>query len=227
MTLPRTAAAALLLLVPAAALAFVLTAPACPPEEQTVVREIHRRFSMTGASVYGTNPAMRSFDVTLQELRSALARMFAVTSFTGQEDALGLGPPFGEPVVLQGISYSMRLGGVTGHLVPGTDAPISFAFAVATPQGDVKERFLAELKKQHAGEPFDDAVIASYYTPFAPGRREFDAMVDGLTTGLDSFYESEGKPDRFVFHLACPTADWDFVLVFVEEASLMQVVLKG
>jgi hypothetical protein len=160
--------------------------------------------------------------VTTREVRSALTDMFATTSVIGQEHAFGLGPVLEEPVVLDGVSYSIRMGGLLTRSVPGTDTPIAFTFTLVTPPQEIKKGFAAEMSKP--GAPLNE-IIGSYYAPLALAK--FDALAEGQNEGINDFYASEGLPERFAFHVVCLTADFDFALVFIEEASLMRVIGEG
>jgi hypothetical protein len=157
-----------------------------------------------------------TMEIVLTTSRQVLGELLGTTSF--RDVALGT---IQEPVTLGGLSYSLRYyAGLTGH--PAKVSPVAYTFFVATPPAAVRERFAAEVRRQAAGQAFDESVIASYYLPFVPGRTDFQELIGDLTNVLHRGL-FVGKPYEFAFHMACPTADWDMAIVFVEVNSIAQV----
>lgn len=153
---------------------------------------------------------------TLDDVRQAIAQRLALTSFVA-DDAI-FGPGFEEPVVIASIPYGFRLSDMTTMTVSGVAVPLEMYFALMTPPPHMKARFVRELQNEKAGLPCDASVITSYYLPFACA--ELDDMVESLLRSLEGFYEAEGKPCRLVFVVACPSGDWDMVVVMANRDSI-------
>jgi hypothetical protein len=158
----------------------------------------------------------------LDQSRSYLGKLFGTTSFANNANAFAR---IIEPTTLSAVRYNLRLyRQLTGHPISGSELPLKYAFGLATPvDGSIKERFIAECRKQAEGKPHDKNVITQYYLPFVPSDREMQELTSDLATllGREAFKD---KGYQFAFHLACLTADWDFALIFIEAGSVSQIV---
>ncbi|MBU4210518.1 hypothetical protein KKC08_05200 [Patescibacteria group bacterium] len=129
-----------------------------------------------------------------------------------------------EPVKLSGVSYSpFFFKPLTGYEPNQKDkTPVLYTFYILVPPKDLKENFLRELNKKNSGQAHDENVIGQYYLPMTPGSNDFEELIVDLTNLLEmNFFQ--GKGYKFSFHLVCPTADYNFALIFVETNSVLKL----
>lgn len=99
---------------------------------------------------------------------------------------------------------------------------LKYPFFILVPPEDLKDKFLGEVNKKNSGQTYDENIIGQYYLPVAPGRSDFEELINDLTNLLE-LNLFQGKGYKFSFHLVCPTADYNFALIFVETNSVLNL----
>ncbi|MBU1895403.1 hypothetical protein KJ641_00835 [Patescibacteria group bacterium] len=157
-----------------------------------------------------------------EKSRNYLSRFFSQSSHNLHDQNM-----FGvieEPIKLNGVSYlPFFFKPLTGYEPNQKDeTPVLYTFFILVPPKNLKENFLHELTKKNSGEAHNENVIGQYYLPVAPGRNDFEELINELTNLLE-LNLFQGKGYKFSFHLVCPTADYNFALIFVETNSVLKL----
>ena len=128
-----------------------------------------------------------------------------------------------EPVKLNNVSYSPYFFKPLTGYEPNQQVklPILYTFFVLVPPEELKDRFLGEVNKKNSGQAYDESIFGKYYLPVSPGRTDFEELISDLTNLLE-LNLFQGKGYKFSFHLVCPTADYNFALIFVETNSVLK-----
>jgi hypothetical protein len=152
------------------------------------------------------NRTTQRLGAVLDQSRAYLGKLFGTTSFADGADAFAR---IIEPTTLNAVRYNLRLyRQLTRHPISGSELPLKYAFGLATPfDGSVKERFVAECRKQAEGKPHANNVITQYYLPFVPSDRETQELTSNLAIllGREAFEEICVSPGMFDRRLGlCP-----------------------
>lgn len=158
----------------------------------------------------------------VQKSNNYLSRLIFKTSFNpGDQNLFGT---IEEPVKLGDFEYKPYFfRSLTGY-EPSQQIklPVLYTFFILVPPRDFKEKFMAEIAKKQSGQAFDEKVVAQYYLPLVPGANDFEQLTGDLTKLLElNLFKDKGY--RFSFHLVCPTADYDFALIFIETNSVLEI----
>jgi len=157
-----------------------------------------------------------------EKSQNYLSKIFFQTSHNlNDQDMFGV---IEEPVKLNNINYaSYFFRPLTGY-EPNQliKLPVLYTFFVLVPPEDLKDKFLGELNKKNSGQSYDENIVGQYYLPVSPGHNDFEELINDLTDLLE-LNLFQGKGYKFSFHLVCPTADYNFALIFVETNSVLKL----
>lgn len=149
-----------------------------------------------------------------------LSRLIYQTAFNPQE---GFGI-IDESVKLNNIIYQPYFLKILTGYRPNKNCPtpILYTFFLLTPPKEMKDNFLREVEKKKKGEEIDKEIIADYYLPISPGSLDLNELTKDLKNLLE-LQLCKNKDYEFEFLLACPTANYDFALVFLEINSVVKL----
>jgi hypothetical protein len=129
-----------------------------------------------------------------------------------------------EPVKLSGIDFQPYFFKALTGYEPNkqSNTRVLYTFYLLIPPEDIKKKFLDELAKKNSEHEYDEKIIGEYYSPMHPEQSDFKELINDLTN-LSEKSLFPGKDYHFAFHLVCPTADYNFALIFVETSSIAKL----